>query len=96
MAHLKNMVLLERVWVSTSQVFHIVYDDIVLALPARHDRETLVLADSLDMSYSTKYSLRFLQQRFMILYEGIRFLHFLCYPVENVILNPCELGFKAC
>lgn len=51
-------------------------DDIVLALPARHDRETFVLGDSLDMSYSIKYSLQFLQQRFIILYEGIRFLHF--------------------
>gem|GEM_PF-3039983 len=28
------------------------------------------------MSYSTKYRLQFLQQRFIILYEGIRFLHF--------------------
>ena len=52
-------------------------DDIVLALPARHDREAFVLADRLDMSYGTKYSLQFLQQRFIILYEGIRFLHLL-------------------
>ena len=52
-------------------------DDIMLALPARHDREAFVLADCLDMSYSTKYSLQFLQRRFIILYEGIRFLHLL-------------------
>ena len=52
-------------------------DDIVLALPARHDREAFVLADRLDMSYGTNYSLQFLQQRFIILYEGIRFLHLL-------------------
>ena len=41
-------------------------NDMELALPARHDREAFVLADGLDVSYSTKYSLQFLQQRFII------------------------------